>query len=213
MLTITPVLQLLVFALIIGNVLALFAGLSLLVAPKRIAKWLGLRAAHPLSIRLLTRPFERPRDSGKVMLRYPRLLGAILLVGGAFVLVRWISFLLTVTVADGARLLMRLFAGAALPQPVWESFWIVTLALILLGAALAILVGGLALVRVQTLKSLSHVTDRWISTRRAAKPASRPYYGIDRLVGENPQVWGGIITLLSIYTLVMIVWSVRAPTL
>jgi hypothetical protein len=205
----TEVLRLFVIVLAVGNVLALAAGLALLLAPKRIAKWLGLRSAHPLSIRLLTKPFEKPRNSERVMLRYPRVLGAVLLAGGAFVMFKWTFFVSSLSVADGARMLHRLFPASTFSAPAWESFWVTALVLILLGAVLALLVGALALVRVQTLKNLSSFTNRWISTRRAVKPVSRPYYGIDRLVGQRPQVWGGIITLLAVYTLVMILWSAR----
>ncbi len=205
----TELMRLFVVALILGNVLALVAGLSLLLAPKRIAKWLGLRAAPPLPVRLLTKPFERLRDGDRVMLRYPRVLGGILVAGGVFVLLKWLVFIVPLSTVEGGRILKQLFPGAAFSATLWESFWVTVLVLILLGAVLATLLGILALVRVQTLKSLSSFTNRWVSTRKAVKPVSRPYYGIDRLVGVNPQVWGGVITLLSLYTLAMIVWSAR----
>ncbi len=106
-------------------------------------------------------------------------------------------------------MLARLFIGTTWNAMVWESLWAASMLLIAFGAVLAIVVGGLALVRVQTLKNFSQFTNRWVSTRQAAKPISRPYYGIDRLVAEHPQVWGGVITLLAIYTLAMLVWFSR----
>ncbi len=207
--TTLEVMRLLVVVLIAGNVLALAAGLSLLIAPRQVAQWLGLSSAHPLSVRRLTKSLEKPRDSEQAMLRYPRVLGGALLAGGIFVLIKWIVFLASLSVADGGRMLVRLFPGSAWSAPTWESLWVTLLVMVLVGAVLAILVGGLALVRVQTLKHFSSFANRWVSTRQAAKPISRPYYGIDRLVAEHPQVWGGVITLLSIYTLAMIAWFAR----
>jgi hypothetical protein len=199
--------------IIVGNVLALAAGLALLMAPHKVVTWLGLRSAHPASVRRATKSLEIPRNSEKFMLRYPRVLGIALLAGGAFVLLRGSAFVSGLSVAEGARLLARLFPTAPAGQFGWELMWILALALILLGAVLAILVGLLALVRVQTLKDFSKFTSRWISTRQAVKPASRPYYGIDRFVATHPQALGGVIALLAIYTLLMIVWFGRSVTL
>lgn len=195
--------------LILGNLFALAAGVALLLAPHKVVTWLGLRSAHPMSVRRATKPLEIPRDSEKVMLRYPRALGVVLLVGGVFVLIKGSLFVSALSVADGAQMLARLFPAAPFGAIGWESLWILALALILIGALLAILVGLLALIQVQTLKKLSGFTNRWISTRRVAKPASRPYYGIDRFVATHPQTLGGVIAVLALYTLAMILWFGR----
>lgn len=207
--TTSELMRLLVVVLIAGNVLALAAGLSLLLVPRQVAKWLGLSSDHPMSIRRLTKALEQPRDGERAMLRYPRVLGGALLAGGIFVFIKWIFFVASLSVVDGGRMLVRLFPGSAWSAPIWESLWVTLLVLVLIGAVLAILMGALALVRVQTLRQFSSFASRWISTRQAAKPISRPYYGIDRLVAEQPQIWGGVITLLSIYTLAMIAWFAR----
>lgn len=203
--TTLEVMRLFGFVLIAGNLIALAAGLALLVVPHKVITWLGLRSTHPASVRRLTKSLERPRNSEKVMLRYPRVLGVALLAGGIFVLIKSMLFISSLSVAEGAGLLARLFPTTAIGSVMWQSFWIATMALILLGAVLAILVGLLALLRVQTLKNLSGFTNRWVSTRQAVKPASRPYYGIDRFIAARPQVWGGIIALLAFYTLLMII--------
>jgi hypothetical protein len=209
----SEVMRLFGYVLIAGNLLALAAGLALLISPGRVIGWLGLTSAHPVSVRRATKKLEIPHDSEKYMLRYPRVLGVALLAGGTYVLVKGSLFVSSLSVAEGARMLARLFPGAALGAALWESFWILALVLIVLGALLAILVGLLALLRVETLKNLSGFTNRWVSTRQAVKPASRPYYGIDRFVATHPQAWGIILALLSIYTLVMIVWFGRGVLL
>jgi hypothetical protein len=205
--TASEVMRFLVVVLIVGNVLALVVGLSLLIVPRKIIKLFSLNSVHPLSVRRLSKSMEMPRNSEKVMLRYPRVLGATLLAGGVFVLIKWSIFVSTLDAKMGGQMLMRLYVDTRLPPAVWESLWLTMLVLILIGALFAILIGVLALVRVQTLKNLSNFTNRWVSTRQAAKPVSRPYYGIDRFVATHPQVLGGVIALLSVYTLIMILWS------
>lgn len=209
----SEVMRLFGIVLIVGNLFAFAAGVALLLAPRKVINWFGLKSAHPVSVRRATKSLGIPRDSEKVMLRYPRVLGAVLLAGGVFVLIKGALFVSALTVADGARLLARLFPTAKLGQIGWETLWMLALTLIVLGALLAILVGLLALLRVQTLKNISSFTNRWVSTRQAMKPASRPYYGIDRFVATHPQTLGGVIVLLAVYTLIMIVWFGRGVML
>ncbi len=206
--TTSEVMRLFVVVLIVGNVLAFVAGVSLLFAPQRMARWFGFRSEHPLSVRRMTKPLEKIHDSETAMLRYPRVLGVALLAGGIFVLIKWTYFFASLSVTEGGRTLMQLYPHAWSVQ-MSEVVWLALLVLVLFGAVVAIVVGGLALVRIQTLKNFSSVANRWVSTRKVAKPISRPYYGIDRLVGAHPQVWGGVIALLSIYTLAMIAWFAR----
>jgi hypothetical protein len=205
--TTSEVMRFLVVVLLVGNVLALVVGLSLLIVPRKIIKLFSLNSVQPLTLRRVSKSLEMPRNSEKVMLRYPRVLGAALLAGGVFVLIKWSLFVSTLDAKAGGQMLMRLYADTHWPSAVWESLWLTMLVLILVGALFAILIGVLALVRVQTLKSLSSFTSRWVSTRQAAKPISRPYYGIDRFVATHPQALGGVIALLSMYTLIMILWS------
>jgi hypothetical protein len=205
----SEVMRLFGYVLIAGNLLALAAGLALLISPARVIAWLGLRNEHPVSVRRATKKLEIQRDAETYMLRYPRVLGLALLAGGIYVLVKGSLFVSSLSIAEGGRLLARLFPGATLTTALWEPMWILTLVLIVFGALLAVLVGLLALVQVQTLKNLSGFTNRWVSTRQAVKPAARPYYGIDRFVATHPQAWGAILALLSLYTLVMIVWFGR----
>lgn len=202
----SEVTRLLVVVLIIGNVLALVVGLSLLVVPRKVIKLFSLNSVHPMSFRRATKSLEKPVDSEKVMLRYPRVLGGTLLAGGLFVLVKWGMFVASLNVKDGGQTLMRFYVDSRLPAPVWESLWLSILVLILIGALAAIVIGLLALIKVQTLKKLSSFSNRWVSTRQAAKPVSRPYYGIDRFVATHPQALGGIIAVFSVYTLIMILW-------
>ncbi|MBI3897564.1 MAG: hypothetical protein HY308_04615 [Gammaproteobacteria bacterium] len=202
----SPMMHALVILLVLGNLLALVAGVLLMVAPRPMTKWLGLRASHPLSVRQLTKSLEKYRDAEGPILRYPHILGTALLIGGVYIFIRWGAFVASMSTADGGFTLMQMFPRVGWPRPAWEVMWLMLLMLILLGALAGIVIGGLALMRVETLKRLSKFTNRWVSTRKAAKPIARPYYGIDRMIGTRPQIWGGVIALVSVYTVTMIVW-------
>jgi hypothetical protein len=202
----SEVMRFMVALLAIGSLLGLVVGLSLLIVPRKVIKLFSLNSVHPLSFRRATKSLELPRNSEKVMLRYPRVLGGTLLALGAFVLIKWSMFVSSLDVKQGGQTLMRFYADSRLPAPLWETIWLAILILILLGALAAIVIGLLALVQVRTLKNFSNLTNRWVSTRQAAKPVARPYYGIDRFVATHPQALGGIIAVFSMYTLIMIIW-------
>jgi hypothetical protein len=206
----SEVMRVLVWAVTIGNFVALVAGVALLVAPRDVVKWLGSRSSNPMSVRRLTKPLEKMLDLEGPMLRYSRVLGAALLAGGAFILVKWILFVSGIkSVAAGALLMARMFPDVTWHPVFWEILWVAMSALVLLGALLAVVVGLLALVRTQTLKQLSKLGNRWVSTRRATRSVAKPYYGIDRWIAAQPQLWGGAIALLSLYALAMMVWFTR----
>jgi hypothetical protein len=193
-----------------GNVLALAVGILLLVRPEHTTRWLGLRGNRPMSVRRLTKSLEKSRDIDGPAMRYARPLGLLLIAGGICVLIRWSGFVATTSSLDAARTLAQLFPGVVWPPLAWQWLWSALSITVFLGALLAVAVGALAFVRADLLKRLSTLTNRWISTRRAAKPVSQPYYGIDRLVALRPQVWGAALALLSCYMLAMVVWFSRA---
>jgi hypothetical protein len=194
--------------LVAGNALALLAGLALVFAPKRVVALLGMRGAHPVSVRKVTKRLEVPRDAEKIMLRYPRILGGALLAGGVFVVIKWAFFVQSVTVASGGQILKQLFQNVNWSAPAWEMLWVSLLVIVLVGAALAIIVGLLAFTSANKLKKMSALANQWVSTRQAAK--AQPYYSLDRMMAARPQTWGVIISVLSLYTLAMLAYFTRA---
>jgi len=201
-------LRYLVLILILGNILALVIGLMMTFAPQRLQAWLAPGGAWT-SMRRLTKPLEIMREADATMLKYPRALGALLLAGAVFILVKGGLFVSEISGAQGGRMLARFFSGTTLAPPAWEMLWASAMLLILIGALAALAVGVLSAFKAETLRGWSALMNRWVSTRQAVKPAARPYYVLDEVVRHRPRVWGGVITLAAVYTLLMLAWFAR----
>ena len=86
----------------------------------------------------------------------------------------------------------------------WESLWVSLVAFILLGAVLAVVVGLMSLFKLGKLKHWAEYVNRWVSTRRATKPLDIPHYHLDKLVAARPRAWGGVITALAFFSVVVL---------
>lgn len=198
-----------VLFLIIGNLAALLLGVLIMTTPRRMGALFSGRARW-ISGRRLTKPLEVSRETDRALLKHPRVLGAIMLTSAALILIKGTLFISEIGTAEGGRLLARLYGGTHLASGAWESLWLSLVSLIMLGALLALAVGLLSMFSTKTLKRVSQIANRWISTRRAFKPFAKPHYQLDKLVRERPRLWGGVITVLSTYAVVVLGWIVRA---
>jgi hypothetical protein len=198
----------LILFLIAGNLAALVVGVLMLSMPQRLASWMHF--GRRFSARRFTKPLEVMHETDAVMLRYPRVLGAVMLAGAVFILVHVAVFLSGVSTAEGGRMLASLFGGRQGASDVWEVLWQSLMALVILGALSSLVIGGLAFFKAETLRHWSAAANRWVSMRRALKPLDAPYYGLDRLVQARPRVWGAVITALALYALVVLAWFARA---
>jgi hypothetical protein len=156
----------------------------------------------------MTKPLEKPRQADRAMLRYPRMLGAIMLASAALILIKGIIFISGVSAADGGRLLARLYSGVKLSAVAWEVIWVTLITIILLGAILAIAVGLMSLFKLGKLKHWAESANRWVSTRQLTKPLDMPHYHLDKMVSAKPQLWGGVITALSLFSSLVLWWFV-----
>lgn len=199
----------LIYLLIVGNLLALALGVTMQVAPGKLHSWFGTWAGW-ITFRRATKSFDIPRDTDRFVLRYPRLLGAVLVASASLILIKGALFVAPLSTAAGGQVLARLFPAARLASTAWETLWLSSLWLLALGAVLALAVGLLAWFRMDWLAGWSALSNRWISTRRVAKPAATPYFGLERRVRARPRLWGGLITLLTLYTLAVLIWFVCA---
>ncbi|MBI3570869.1 MAG: hypothetical protein HY082_07185 [Gammaproteobacteria bacterium] len=202
---ITPdsMLYYLVVLLIFGNVFALFIGVLMLAAPQQLSALFKF-SNRWISTRQMTKPLEKPRPTDRAMLRYPRVLGAILLASAALILIKGTIFITGMSVVDGGRLLARLYGGANISSSVWEGLWISLIAFIVLGAVMAVVVGLMSLFKLGKLKHWAESINRWVSTRQLTKPLDTPHYHLDKLVVAQPRIWGGVITALALFSAVVL---------
>ena len=202
------VVRYLILLLIAGNLFALAVGVMMLLAPARLNAWFNV-TDRLISMRRLTKPLDVMRDTDTTLFRYSRVLGAAMLAGAVFILIKGGLFFSHLDVVEGGRLLARFFAAGG-PNPAWEALWLALGVFIMFGALLALVVGGLMLFRLETLRRWSEAANRWFSTRRAFKPLAVTNLGLVQHVRAKPQLWGGIIAAAALYSLVMLVWFARA---
>ena len=197
----------LILFLIFGNLFAFFIGVLMIAAPRRLGDLFKI-SNRWISTRRMTKPLEKSRQADRTMLRYPRVLGAIMLASAALILIKGIIFISGVSVADGGRLLTRLYTGVNLSAVAWEVIWATLITIILLGAILAIVVGLMSLFKLGKLKHWAESANRWVSTRQLTKPLDMPHYHLDKMVSAKPQLWGGVITALALFSSLVLWWFV-----
>ena len=207
--SITPgsTLYYLILLLIFGNLFALFIGVLMIAAPQRLGDLFKI-SNRWISTRRVTKPLEMPRQADRAMLRYPRVLGAIMLASAALILIKGTIFISGVSAADGGNLLARLYSGVKLSAVAWEAIWVTLIMIILLGAILAIVVGLMSLFKVGKLKHWAESANRWVSTRQLTKPLDMPHYHLDKMVSAKPRLWGGVITALALFSSLVLWWFV-----
>jgi hypothetical protein len=204
-------LQYFIYFLIAGNLAALVVGITIVAEPRRLEDWFG-PASKPRSLRRATKPLEVQRDADAVLLAWPRLLGAILLAAAALILIKGATFISGVSVVEGGRLLARFVETRGTPPVIWEILWLSLVIFIALGALFAAVIGFLALTRTDLLAEWSKLANRWVSSRRALRRASEPtaYYGLDRLVHEQPRLTGVLVSLATLYVIGVLIWFLRS---
>ncbi len=194
--------------LLFGNVIAVLVGVLMIIAPQRLARWMHLPNRW-ISTQAFTERLEQMRDVDSYAFRHARIVGLALLTGALFILVQGGQFVSHLGVADGARLLADLFDGRNLPPALWETLWLSLVALLVLGALLALVVGLLGLFGQSWLQGFSRVVNRWVSTRRGTEALDVPHYPLDTIIRDRPRLWGAVIVLLGTYTAAALFWVWR----
>lgn len=173
--------------------LAFATGLGLLIAPT----WLRERS-RPLdfwhSLRPATGPLEKPRYVERNLYRHHRLIGFLLVCGAGYTLLRLATTdslaMLAVLPAHWDRAMREISAASA--------YWFLGL-----GNLAALGVGCAIFFRPSLLKSLEARSNRWLSTRQAAKPMDVYHNGADIWLWQHSRATGIFLLLGSIY-----IWSV-----
>jgi hypothetical protein len=195
----------LVVLLIIGNVFAFSLGVLMLAAPQQLGALFKV-SNRWISTRKMTKSLAKPRHAEHAMLRYPRLLGSILLASAALILIKGASFVTGMSIADGGGLLARLYGDTVDSGALWEVLWLSLVGFILLGALVAVAVGLMSWFRPEQLRRWGKSANRWVSTRKMTKPLDTPHYHLDKLVLARPRLWGGVITVLALFSAVVLWW-------
>lgn len=193
--------------LIAGNIFALFVGILMLALPHRLEALFKV-SDRWVSTKRTFEPLDLMHDTDRRVLRYPRVLGGLLVAGSLFILIRGGLFAAKVGAVEGGRLLARVFGGK-LPPPTWEVLWLSLVALLLLGALLALMLGILSFYRMETLKRWSAIANRWVTTQHLFEPLDTPNYTLNKIVHGKSRLWGAFITVFALCALVVLFWYLR----
>ena len=187
--TLGPVLYVL---LLIGAALGLVIGIMLLVDSARVMRWnevLNTWVATGKAMQVLDRPVEVKR----VVYRWHRLVG-ILLLAGAFFTLDALAFGFTTTA------LVRAFRGAGNSAILGLLFETVRIFLIV-GNVAALLAAAVLVFRPSLLKGVEGWADRSYSGRASSEKLDLMRYQPDDFVRARPRVVGAVVILGSLYAL------------
>jgi hypothetical protein len=173
--------------------LAFATGLGLLLAPT----WLR-EHTRPLdfwhSLRPATGPLEKPRYVEGRLYHHHRLLGFLLVCGSAYTLLR-----LAMVDSQTMQAVLPTHWDRALREiSATSAYWFLGLSSV---AALG--VGCAVFFRPSLLKSLEAGSNRWLSTRQAAKPMDVYHNGADVWLWRHSRATGIFLLLGSVY-----IWGV-----
>lgn len=205
----TLVIDTMMRVVIAANVFALVIGIVMLLAPQWLTG-LSRLGNRWVTLRKLTKPLDIMRNLDEVPLRQPRVYGVVIFIASGYILLQNAWLLISTNASSGGRVLADIFVGVAMPPALWESLWLTLLMLTLLGAIAGVLMALLFLFNTKMLVMVSATANRWISTRRGMRPLDTFYSSVDNHVLKKPRVWGGVITFLAMYAIVVLVFTVSS---
>ena len=187
--TLGPVLYVLLIA---GAALGLVVGIMLLVDSERVMRWnYALNTWY--STRKAMEALEQPLDVKRVVYRWHRLMGILVLAGALYTLD-------ILVFGFNTSALVRIFRDLANPAILGLVVETVRLFLIV-GNVAALLAAGVLVFRPSLLKGLEAWADRYYSSRESAKALDVMRYQPDEFVRARPRMVGALVTLGSLYVL------------
>ncbi|HEX19389.1 MAG TPA: hypothetical protein ENG78_00970 [Acidiferrobacteraceae bacterium] len=201
-----------VWFLIIGSVLAVAVGLLLLLAPSRLSMITTITDRW-ISSRQVIRPMESMIDSDQYSLKHPRIFGGVILLAAVIILIKVSLLLAKTSVAHGGQLLATIFNAQDTQHPGWEILWSTMMTIIVLGAVLALFVGLAALFKKAWLMRVSARANDWVSGRKPSKPLDIMRSGLDDYIRARPRLWGGIIVVSGTFVIATLIWFLTLPAI
>lgn len=192
-------LQSLVIFLVVGSLGGIAAGLSLLLRPDSLQR-LGQKLDRWISTRHLDQSMENNVNIDPWIYRYRRVGGSLILLGAVYIL-----YYFTVGM-ERAGAIASLAGYFKLPVSLIGALLDALAFSSILGALCAALVGLFLILRPSMLRDFEQVANRWISLRRAMKPAEIRRAGVDEYVFKCARQAGILLLLGSLYVLVVLLF-------
>jgi hypothetical protein len=173
---------------ILASIFSFIVGIGLATHNARMLRFFDFMNKR-VSTRRLMKPFTEPHYIEPVLLKRPRILGGVIIVG-----------------AIASILLLREF-DAIVFQPVFTGVFTIETAgvlaeytrnFLLIGNLLCIGVGVLLLYFPGKLQAIGRYTDKWLSFRQRTRVLHEPYFDMDKWVMSNATIAGVTLSVLSL---------------
>lgn len=187
--TLGPVLYVLLLA---GAVLGLVVGILLLVDSARVMRW-NAALNRWYSTQQAMRKLDQPVEIKRVVYRWHRLVGIVVL-GGAFFTLDALVF------SVHTPSLVRIFRDLGNPTILGLVFETVRIVLIV-GNIAALLAAFVLVFRPSLLKGVEAWADRYYTPRQSSEALDAMRYQPDQFVQARPRLMGALIALGSLYAL------------
>lgn len=187
--------------LIVGSVAGLLVG-ALLVFRPQLFNSLSLSLNRWISTRKLDKSLESSFSLDPWLYRYRHWTGAAILLGALFIL-----FYFSVKM-DRAATIAGLAKHFHYYPSIVEGLLDALVLSSLLGAFCAVFVALSMMFRPSLLRGFEDSTNQWLSLRRALKPMEIPRDHVDRYVRRYARQVGVFLLLGSLYTLMLLAYSV-----
>lgn len=181
------------FSLVLGIVLLLLSlvvGVMMVFKPDLVAS-LNKRGSSGFSFRRSTRVLEIPNYVDHIFYRHHRLVGVVITFTSLYMLYYF------ALIYDSA-VILSVMAGSKYAGVVELIAHAIRVVLLLAGVV-TLVIGVIMIIRPSLLKGFEAWSNRWISTRQAAKPLVEERNQLNQLVNKYPRLVGIIIITLSLY--------------
>lgn len=176
--------------LLVATAFALVYGVALLAAPSRTLRFNEF-ASRWFSTHSVQVALDKRHDLQRLVYRRHRWIGAMLLVGGGYVL--WVllsRYDPSLVLAPLKRSMSPRLASAILDAAWW---------LLVPANALAVLVGIVMFARPSLLRGVESVANREVSTEAVGTMLDSVYSAPDRVIRAYPRLIGVVIVIASLY--------------
>ncbi len=175
------------------GILSFAVGVGLIFNHVRMVRFFGIMN-HWVSMRRSTKWLSIPRDTGPVVQRFRRLIGAI------FVLVATFSTFVLITQIEAKSVV----AALRLDIPYALAMWLIESArwLLITGSMVAIAVGIMLIFFPNALLAIEARANYWYSTRSRSRGGDTMHMTFDRWMGTYPRALGWLIAAASLFVVV-----------
>jgi len=178
--------------LLIGALLGVVLALLLIFKPQFLER-LNRVANRWVSTRHINRWLDRSVRIEHWFYQHHRAAGVVIVLGASYILI-YFGFLF-----DKAYTLQRWSLSGMLPAKLLDGLLDAMVLGLLVGSAVALMVGLFLWLRPSLLRGMEEVANQWVSSRRVTKMLDVPHGQVDLFIARHAQRAGWLLLLGSIY--------------